>query len=123
MPARHWLARLNLVVTNRLLGPLARHLPGMGSCCTSDGKLVDSTTRQCSFLGEASGWSSPYLWTRVTVGPQCVGQDGCELETESRRLQLSHPHLLHDEHGGRVSANTFRGDHQRSSGAGDTLKC
>jgi hypothetical protein len=30
MPAPRWLARFNLQVTNRLLGPLARHMPGMG---------------------------------------------------------------------------------------------
>jgi hypothetical protein len=30
MPAPRWLARFNLHMTNRLLGPLARHLPGMG---------------------------------------------------------------------------------------------
>ena len=30
MPAPRWLARFNLHVTNRLVGPLARHMPGMG---------------------------------------------------------------------------------------------
>jgi hypothetical protein len=30
MPAPRWLARFNLQVTNPLLGPLARHMPGMG---------------------------------------------------------------------------------------------
>ncbi len=30
MPDPRWLARFNLHVTNRLVGPLARHMPGMG---------------------------------------------------------------------------------------------
>ncbi len=30
MPAPRWLARFNLYVTNRILGPLASRLPGMG---------------------------------------------------------------------------------------------
>ena len=30
MPAPRWLARFNLHVTNRVLGPLARRLPGWG---------------------------------------------------------------------------------------------
>jgi len=30
MPAPRWLARFNLHVTNRILGPLALYMPGMG---------------------------------------------------------------------------------------------
>ena len=30
MPLPRWLARFNLRVTNRILGPLAEHGPGMG---------------------------------------------------------------------------------------------
>ena len=55
MPAPRWLARFNLVVTNRLLGPLARHLPGMGVVLHIGRKLAGNTARQCSFFGEATG--------------------------------------------------------------------
>ncbi len=55
MPAPRWLARFNLHVTNRLLGPLAADLPGIGVVLHIGRKSPGNTARQCSFFGEATG--------------------------------------------------------------------
>jgi deazaflavin-dependent oxidoreductase (nitroreductase family) len=98
MPAPRWLARVNLYVTNRLLGPPARHMPGMGVVVHVGRK----THRQ---------YRTPVLVFRradrliiaLTYGRQSqwvanvLAENGCEIETEGRKLRLSHPHLFHDE--------------------------
>ena len=98
MPAPRWLARFNLYVTNRILGPLARHMPGMGVVVHVGRK----THRQ---------YRTPVLIFRrgdrliiaLTYGRESqwvanvLAANGCELETEGRRLRLSHPRLFHDE--------------------------
>jgi deazaflavin-dependent oxidoreductase (nitroreductase family) len=98
MPAPRWLARFNLQVTNRLLGPLARHMPGMGVVMHVGRK----THRQ---------YRTPVLVFRrgdrliiaLTYGRESqwvanvLAENGCELETAGRTLRLSHPRLFHDE--------------------------
>ena len=98
MPAPRWLARFNLRVTNRLLGPLARHMPGMGVVVHVGRK----THRQ---------YRTPVLVFRrgdrliiaLTYGREAqwvanvLAANGCELETGGCTLRLSHPHLFHDE--------------------------
>jgi len=98
MPAPRWLARFNLRVTNRLLGPLARHMPGMGVVVHVGRK----THRQ---------YRTPVLVFRrgdrliiaLTYGREAqwvanvLTANGCELETGGCTLRLSHPHLFHDE--------------------------
>ena len=98
MPAPQWLARFNLYVTNPLLGPLARRLPGMG--------VVLHTGRKTH-----RKYRTPVLVFRrdakfiiaLTYGPESqwvrnvLAQGGCELETQGRILRLSNPRLFHDE--------------------------
>jgi deazaflavin-dependent oxidoreductase (nitroreductase family) len=98
MPAPRWLAKFNLLVTNRLLGPLARYMPGMGVVLHVGRK----THRQ---------YRTPVLVFRrgdrvivaLTYGRESqwvanvLAANGCELETEGRRLRLSHPRVHHDE--------------------------
>jgi hypothetical protein len=44
-------------------------------------------------------YGSESQWVR-----NVLAEDGCELDTESRRLQLSHPRLFHDEQRGAMPA-------------------
>ena len=105
MPAPRWLARFNLIATNRLLGPLARRLPGMGVVLH-----VGRKTRRLYHTPVLVFWRGARLIIALTYGRESqwvrnvLAEGGCELDTESRRLQLSHPHLLHDEHRGSMPA-------------------
>ena len=58
MPAPRWLARFNLQVTNHLLGPLARRLPGWGVVLHIGRKTIVSTAHLCSPCAVAAGSSS-----------------------------------------------------------------
>ncbi len=98
MPAPRWLARFNIYGTNRVLGPLATHVPGMGVVLHVGRK----TRRQ---------YRTPVLVFRrdhrliiaLTYGRQSqwvqnvLAADRCQLETQGRTLQLLHPHVFHDE--------------------------
>src|ERR1051325_10162658 len=98
MPAPRWLARFNLYVTNRILGPLAKRLPGMG--------VVLHTGRRSH-----RRYRTPVLVFRrgelliiaLTYGGRAewvqnvMAQGGCELETQGRILQLSNPQLFGGE--------------------------
>jgi deazaflavin-dependent oxidoreductase (nitroreductase family) len=98
MPAGRRIARFNRIVTNRILGPLAPFVPGMG--------VIVHT-------GRTSGrqYRTPVLvFSRddryiiaLTYGPETdwvrnvMAAGGCTLETRGRTLRLSQPRLLHDE--------------------------
>jgi deazaflavin-dependent oxidoreductase (nitroreductase family) len=98
MPFPRWLARVNLHFTNRLLGPLAGRLPGMGIVVHSGRKTHRS-------------YRTPVLWFRHNHGlviALTYGRDshwvqnvlaakGCQLETMGHTLELSGPRLVHDE--------------------------
>jgi deazaflavin-dependent oxidoreductase (nitroreductase family) len=105
MPLPRWLARFNGLVTNRLLDPMARLLPGWGVVVHTGRK----THRQ---------YRAPVLIFRdgdrviiaLTYGRESdwvrnvLAQGGCQLETQGSTLQLSHPNLFHDEGRGAVPA-------------------
>ncbi len=105
MPAPRWLARFNLHVTNRLLGPLAAHLPGMGVVLHIGRKTRQQyrtpvlVFRRDSRLTIALTYGRQSHWVR-----NVLSEDGCELDTEGHRLQLSHPRLFHDERRGAMPA-------------------
>ena len=98
MPAPRWLARFNLYVTNRILGPLANRLPGMG-VVVHVGRKTHRQYRTPVLIfrrgekvvialtyGRESQWVSNVL-----------AQGGCMLETQGRTLAVSNPHIFHDE--------------------------
>ncbi len=98
MPAPRWLARFNLYVTNRLLGPLARRVPGMGIVLHTGRKThrkhrtpVLVFRRNDKFI-IALTYGAQSQWVR-----NVLAQGGCELETQGWILRLSHPRLFHDE--------------------------
>ncbi len=98
MPAPRWLARFNLYVTNRLLGPLASRMPGMGVVIHVGRKTHRQyrtpvlVFRRDNQLIIALSYGRDSRWVH-----NVLAQDDCELETEGRTVGLSHPHLFHDE--------------------------
>lgn len=97
MPAPRWLARFNLHVTNRLLGPLATRLPGM-AVVMHVGRKTHRRYRTPVLIFRrgrrliiALTYGRKSEWVR-----NVLAEGGCELETEGRILRLSDPHLFHD---------------------------
>ena len=99
MPAPRWLAQLNLYVTNPLLGPLARHLPGMGVVLHEGRRTHRRHRTPVLVFRRGDRMIIALTYGRESQWVQNVlAQDGCELETEGRTLHLVSPRLIHDEH-------------------------
>jgi deazaflavin-dependent oxidoreductase (nitroreductase family) len=98
MPAPRWLARVNLHVTNRILGPLAGRMPGMGIVVHVGRKtqLVHRTPvivfPQGNHFVIALTYGRESEWVR-----NVLAQGGCELETRRQTLRLTSPYLYYDE--------------------------
>lgn len=98
MPAPRWLARVNLHFTNHLLGPLARHMPGMGIVVHTGRRsgrqyhtpVIIFRTDEQVIVALTYGRDSQWVKNVLSVG-------GCMLETQGRTLRLSNPHIVHDE--------------------------
>jgi deazaflavin-dependent oxidoreductase (nitroreductase family) len=98
MPAPRWLARFNLRVTNHILGPLAKRLPGMG--------VVIHTGRRSGrryhtpvmifprgdrmIIALTYGRDSEWVRNVLAAG-------GCDLETQGHIVRLTAPRIVHDE--------------------------
>src|SRR4051794_29935863 len=99
MPLPKRLARFNLVVTNRVLGPLARWLPGFavvehvgrrsGTVRHSPVNLFRGGDRYVIALTYGAG--SQWVRNVLAAGEFTV-------ETRGRPLRLAQPELIHDEH-------------------------
>jgi deazaflavin-dependent oxidoreductase (nitroreductase family) len=98
MPFPRWIARVNLHVTNHLLGPIARRLPGMGVVIHIGRKthrryrtpVMVFRRGDRMIIALTYGRDSQWVHNVITT-------DGCELETQNHKLRLSHPRLFHDE--------------------------
>ncbi len=105
MPLPRWLARINLFVTNRVLGPLANHVAGMGIVIHEGRK----SRRQ---------YHTPVMVFRrdnrfviaLTYGPQSqwvqnvLAANGCEFLTQGKTFHLTNPVIVHDERRSAVPA-------------------
>ena len=95
MAAPRWLARFNLYVTNRVLGPVASRMPGMG-VVVHTGRRSHRQYRTPVLVFPRGG----LLIIALTYGRQAqwvqnvLAAGGCELETQRRVLQLSEPRLF-----------------------------
>ena len=98
MPAPRWLARFNLHVTNRILGPLALYVPGMGVIVHVGRKTqrVHRTPvlifRQRDRFVIALTYGRESEWVR-----NVIAQNGCALETQGKSVQLTSPYLYRDD--------------------------
>ncbi|MDQ3549097.1 MAG: nitroreductase family deazaflavin-dependent oxidoreductase [Chloroflexota bacterium] len=99
MPAPRWLARVNRRVTNPVLGPLVKRLPGFGVIVHTGRKTRRQYRTPVAVFGRADGYV-----IALTYGPESewvrnvMASDGCALERRGSSLQLTQPRLFHDEH-------------------------
>jgi deazaflavin-dependent oxidoreductase (nitroreductase family) len=98
MPLPRWVARFNLRVTNRILGPVAEHMPGMG-IVIHQGRKTNRRYRTPVMVFR----HGDQFVIALTYGPDSqwvqnvLAHGGCELETQSRTFHLTRPCLIHDE--------------------------
>jgi deazaflavin-dependent oxidoreductase (nitroreductase family) len=98
MPFPRWLARFNLYATNRVLGPLARYVPGMGVIVHVGRKTHRRYRTPVVVFRRRDHFVIALTYGRESQWVQNVlAQGGCELETMGRTLQLTRPNILHDE--------------------------
>jgi deazaflavin-dependent oxidoreductase (nitroreductase family) len=98
MPLPRWLARLNLRVTNRILGPVAKHAPGMG-IVIHQGRKTNRRYRTPVMVFR----HGDDLVVALTYGPDSqwvqnvLAHGGCDFESHGRTFHLTQPRLIHDE--------------------------
>jgi deazaflavin-dependent oxidoreductase (nitroreductase family) len=98
MPLPRSIARVNRRLTNRLLGGLARYLPGFGIIVhrgRRSGRMYRTPVnifRRGDRYIIALTYGSNADWVR-----NVQADGGCAIETRGRTLYLSRPRLFHDE--------------------------
>jgi deazaflavin-dependent oxidoreductase (nitroreductase family) len=98
MPLPKGLARFNLRVTNRVLGPLAERLPGFGIVIPVGRRsgTVRRTPVNIFHRGDryviALTYGANSQWVRNVLA---AGE--LDVETRGRRVHLTAPELVHDE--------------------------
>lgn len=98
MPFPRSTARFNLHVTNRILGPLARLVPGMGIVIHVGRKTRRLYRTPVMLFRRDHRFVIALTYGRDSQWVQNVlASNGCELETRKRTLRLLHPHVLRDE--------------------------
>ena len=98
MPAPKWLARLNLHVTNRVLGPLAKYAPGMGVIVHTGRKTRRQYRTPVLVFRRGDHFVVALTYGRDSQWVQNVLEHGgCKFETMGRALQLTRPNVFHDE--------------------------
>jgi deazaflavin-dependent oxidoreductase (nitroreductase family) len=97
MPAPRWLARFNLHVTNRILGPLARRVPGMGIIVHAGRKTHRQYRTPVMIFRHSTHFFIALTYGRESEWVQNVlAQGGCDLETQGRTIHLTQPRVFHD---------------------------
>jgi deazaflavin-dependent oxidoreductase (nitroreductase family) len=97
MPLPRRLARFNLVATNRVLGPVAGHLPGFAVIThvgRRSGRVRESPVnlfRSGDRYVIALTYGRDSQWVR-----NVIAAGGCEALTRGRRLRLADPAIVHD---------------------------
>ena len=98
MPLPRWLARFNLRVTNRIVGPLAEHAPGMGIVIHQGRKSHRSYRTPVMVFRDGDRFVIALTYRPESQWVQNVLADGgCDLETQGRTFHLTQPRLIHDE--------------------------
>jgi deazaflavin-dependent oxidoreductase (nitroreductase family) len=99
MPAPRWLARFNLHVTNHILSPLARRLPGMGFVIHVGRRTQRQYRTPVMVFRRGNRFIIALTYGRESQWVlNVLSQGGCEFESQGRTLYLSHPCIVHDPH-------------------------
>jgi len=98
MPAPRWLARFNLHATNRILGPLAVRMPGMGVIVHVGRKTQRLYRTPVIVFQQGNRFVIALTYGRESEWVRnVVARGGCELETRGHTLQLTGPYLYRDK--------------------------
>src|SRR5271170_2195866 len=99
---KRWLAKINIVFTNRITSLFAGWFPGFG-ILTHVGRKSGKVYRTPVNVFPASNgfiialtYSSRSEWVK-----NVLAAGGCELQTRGKRYELSAPHVVHDPTRGR----------------------
>ena len=98
MPIPRTVARVNRVVTNRIIGPFAGHVPGFGVIVHRGRRSGREYRTPVNVFGARDG----YL-VALTYGPDSdwvknvIATGGCVLEARGRQVSLIDPRIVHDE--------------------------
>ena len=99
MPLPRWLARFNIHVTNRVLGPVARYMPSMGVLLHVGRKTRQPYRTPVNVFRRGDKFIIVLTYGRGSQWVQNVlANGGAEMETHGRTVRLSQPRLFHDEH-------------------------
>jgi deazaflavin-dependent oxidoreductase (nitroreductase family) len=97
MPLPRRLAKFNLVATNRVLGPLARHLPGF-AVVSHVGRRSGRTYRTpVNLFRRGDGYAIALMYGAESQWVRNVLAAGAaDVETRGRRLHLVDPRIVRD---------------------------
>lgn len=99
MPLPRSVARFNRRVTNRILGPLVRFVPGFCVVVHTGRKTQRRYRTPVNVFRRPGGYVIV-----LTYGPgtdwvrNVLAHGGCTLELHGRRVEVSHPRVFRDEH-------------------------
>jgi deazaflavin-dependent oxidoreductase (nitroreductase family) len=92
------LARINRVVTNRVLGPLARQAPGFGKIVHRGRRSGREYRTPVNVFATPDGYVVALTYGAQTDWVRNVlAAGGCSLETRGTLVELTNPRLVHDE--------------------------
>jgi deazaflavin-dependent oxidoreductase (nitroreductase family) len=103
MPLPKRLARFNLLVTNRVLGPFARQLPGFAIVSHVGRRSGRAYRTPVNLFRSKDGYvialtyGSDSQWVRNVLAAGAV-----DIETRGKRLHLVDPEIVHDTQRSRV---------------------
>jgi deazaflavin-dependent oxidoreductase (nitroreductase family) len=98
------IARFNRLVTNHLTRPLARWLPGFGVIVHTGRKSHQQYRTPVNVFAAPDGYVIALTYGKDSDWVKNVqAADGCELITRGRRLRMTTPEIIHDEHRGPVA--------------------
>src|SRR3954451_16912024 len=98
MPLPKRLARFNLKVTNRVLGPLAERLPGFGIVHHVGRRSGQARRTPVNLFRHGDRYVIALTYGRDSQWVRNVLAAGeFDVETRGRRLHLSGPELVHDD--------------------------
>jgi deazaflavin-dependent oxidoreductase (nitroreductase family) len=98
MPLPHRLARFNLRVTNRVLGPLAERLPGFGIVIHRGRRSGRIHRTPVNVFRRGDGYVIALTYGKDSQWVRNVLAAGeVDVETRGRTIHLTAPELVHDE--------------------------
>ena len=97
MPLPRVVARFNRRVTNRLLTPLATHLPSFGVIMHRGRRTGRLYRTPVNVFPRPGGYVVALTYGRGDWVQNVIAAGDCILETRGRFLRLKEPHLIRDE--------------------------